>query len=138
MPDCRNRGGRGTVCWNGVLRGRFLGIKMQYWNTCLSSILYDFASFWITYLNNPESKRCLEKAKNYQNLASFDGSYIDGIICVKQNSLGSARTWKKYVLKKYMKKNSDFNFTVCTSWFLGKVRIKTYSNTNPSSFWQIS
>ena len=29
----------GTVCWYGVLRGHFLGIKMQYWNKCLSSFL---------------------------------------------------------------------------------------------------
>ena len=35
-----------TVCWNGVLRGRFLGIKMQHWNKCLSSLLQDFVSFW--------------------------------------------------------------------------------------------
>ena len=28
-----------TVCWNGVLRGHFLGIKMQHWNKCLISLL---------------------------------------------------------------------------------------------------
>ena len=28
-----------TVCWNGVLCGHFLGIKMQHWNKCLSSLL---------------------------------------------------------------------------------------------------
>ena len=26
-----------TVCWNRVLRGHFLGIKMQHWNKCLTS-----------------------------------------------------------------------------------------------------
>ena len=29
----------GTVCWNGVLRGHFLGIKMRHWTKCLSSLL---------------------------------------------------------------------------------------------------
>ena len=28
-----------TVCWDGVLRGHFLRIKMQHWNKCLSSFL---------------------------------------------------------------------------------------------------
>ena len=28
-----------TVCSNRVLRGHFLGIKMQHWNKCLSSLL---------------------------------------------------------------------------------------------------
>ena len=28
-----------TVCWNRVLRGHFLGIKMHHWNKCLSSFL---------------------------------------------------------------------------------------------------
>ena len=32
-------GGGGTVCWNGVLRGHFLGIRMQHWKKCLSSLL---------------------------------------------------------------------------------------------------
>ena len=36
---------RGTVCWNGVLCGHFLGIKIQHWNKCLSSTLYHFLSF---------------------------------------------------------------------------------------------
>ena len=40
--------GGGTLCWNGVLGGHFLGIKMQYWNKCLSSLLQDFVSFWST------------------------------------------------------------------------------------------
>ena len=31
--------GVGTVCWNGVLLGHFLVIKMQHWNKCLSSLL---------------------------------------------------------------------------------------------------
>ena len=30
------------------------------------------------------------------NLVSFHGSHIDGIVCVKQIGLGSARTLKKY------------------------------------------
>ena len=28
------------VCWNGVLSGHFLGIKMPHWNICLSSVLF--------------------------------------------------------------------------------------------------
>ena len=28
-----------TVCWNGVLGRHFLGIKMEHWNKCLSSLL---------------------------------------------------------------------------------------------------
>ena len=39
----RNWGGRGgTVSWNGVLCGHRLGIKIQYWNKCLSSLLILF------------------------------------------------------------------------------------------------
>ena len=37
-----------TVCWNGVLRGHFLGIKMHHWNNSQSSLLEDFVSFWST------------------------------------------------------------------------------------------
>ena len=50
-------------------------------------------------------------AKDASNLASFYGSDIDGIVCVKHIGLGLA--------------SSDFNFTV-TSWFLGNVCIKPY------------
>ena len=57
---------------------------------------------WL-YLINPKSKGCLEKAKatkkmvkDVLHLASFYGSHIDGIVCVKQIDLGSARTLKKY------------------------------------------
>ena len=28
-----------NVCWNGVLRRHFLGIKMRHWNKCLNSLL---------------------------------------------------------------------------------------------------
>ena len=34
--------------------------------------------------------------KDVSNLAFFDGLHIDGIVCVKQIGLGSARTLKKY------------------------------------------
>ena len=57
------------------------------------------------------------KSSNYQklvrdasNLASFYGSHIDGMVCVKQIGSGSARTLKKYY--NFIKMSSDFNFTV--------------------------
>ena len=53
------------------------------------------------------------------NLAYFFGSHIDGIVWVKQFSLGSART------KILLKISSDFNFTV-TSWWIGNDRVKPY------------
>ena len=51
------------------------------------------------YLINPESKGCLEKAKTPKvasNLASFYGSHIDEIICVKHIGSGSAMTIREY------------------------------------------
>ena len=38
LPRAVGTGGA-TVCWNGFLWGHFLGIKMQHWNKCLSSLL---------------------------------------------------------------------------------------------------
>ena len=56
------------------------------------------------------------KSQNYQklvkdasNIASFYGSHIDGIVCVKQIGLGLARTLKKYY---FIKMSSDFDFNV--------------------------
>ena len=61
---CRAGGiGGGTVCWSGVLRGHFLGIKMQHWNKWLSSLLSDFDSFWSTLLALTQSD-AWKKAKN--------------------------------------------------------------------------
>ena len=53
-------------------------------------------------LIDPESNGCLKKAKlpklvkDASNLASFYGSHIDGVVCVKHIDLGSAKTLKKY------------------------------------------
>ena len=47
-------------------------------------------------------------AKDAKTLASFHGSHIDGIVCVKQIDFGSARTLKK----NFIKMSSDFNFNV--------------------------
>ena len=89
-------GGWRTGCWNDVLRGHFMGIKMQHWNKCLTSLLQDFVSFWST-LSTPSQIDAWKKLKSH--LASFHGSRIHGIICVKQIDLGSARTLKKILLK---------------------------------------
>ena len=55
---------------------------------------------FLKHLIDPESNGCLEKAKTARswpvNLASFYGSHIDGIVCVKQIDLGSARTLNKH------------------------------------------
>ena len=59
--NCPRRVG-GTVCWNGVLRGHLLGIKMQHWNKYLSSLLYDFVSFWST-LSTPSQRDAWKKLK---------------------------------------------------------------------------
>ena len=77
-----------TVCWRGVLCRNFLGIKMQHWNACLSSLFKDFVSFWSTILTLRQrdawKKLILQKlVKDASNLASFYGSYMDGIVCVK-------------------------------------------------------
>ena len=48
-----------TVCWNRVLHGHFLGIKMQHWNKCLSSV---FVSFWSTLLT-PSQRDAWKKLK---------------------------------------------------------------------------
>ena len=90
-----------SVCWNGVLRRHFLGIEMQHWNKCLKSLFKDFVSFWST-LSTPSQRDAWKKlkipkvGKGCSNLASFYGSHIDGIVYVKQISLGLARTLKKY------------------------------------------
>ena len=64
--------------------------------------------------------------KDSSNLASFYGSYINGIVCEKKIGLEPARTLKKYW--NFLKMSSDINFTV-TSWFLGNVFEKPYFNT---------
>ena len=44
-----------TLCWNGVLRGLFLGIKMRHWNKGLTSLLNNSFSFWST-LSTPSQR----------------------------------------------------------------------------------
>ena len=82
------------------------------------------------YLIDPESNGCLKKLKlikvMLKKLKFFYSSHIDGIICVKQIGLGLIGTLKKYLNR--IKISSDINFIV-TSWFLGNVRVKPYSNT---------
>ena len=61
-----------------------------------------FFVLFLKYLIDPKSKGFLEKAKTTKkwykdgsNIASCYDSDIDGIVCVKQIGLGSARTLKK-------------------------------------------
>ena len=87
------RGVGGTVCWNGVLHGHFLGIKMQHWNECLST--YKISQvFEVPYRPQVKYRKFVNDTSN---LTSFYSSHSDAIICVKQIGLGLART--KEILK---------------------------------------
>ena len=56
-----NKGGEG-YCWNKVLHRHFLRIKMQHWNKCPTSLLYNFVSFWSTF-RTPSQREACKKLK---------------------------------------------------------------------------
>ena len=89
---------------------KYCNILVRYWYW-LSIFLHSASISILQYISDTDTRyffsvsaKSLQRdawknqklVKDASNLASFYGSHIDVIVCVKQIDLGSARTLKKY------------------------------------------